>query len=627
MNNNFKYGLPALAVAIVAYQMVEVVYLLLEPWDFLNAHLTFALVLAYLPLLKTNKRDRPFILALLLLSLVATGYIHLHRGELEMRQGFPTALDTIVGAVLIVCILEACRRTTGSAVPILALVFIGYALFGRYLPGPLHTWEFTPAKIIAALTTNLTGVYGMLLEISAYYIFLFVVMGGILQVTAANTFFNIIGSIAARVRGGPAMSSVMTSALVGTTLGSTDANVALTGSFTIPLMKKSGYAPHQAAAIEAAASNGGMIMPPVMGAAAFVMANFIGVPYFTVVIAAILPALLYFFSVGLYVYLTAIKMDIKPTRLAVGKGIIKDLLVTAPGFLTPLVLITVLLGHGFSPRYAAFWGVVAVLATGLLMPGRRPSLRQWIQGVTNGALTGAGIAVSIASVAMIVEMLTLTGLGYRLPGVVEAWSQGSLPLALVITAIASLILGMGVPPTPAYLIVAIMAAPVLVKLGVPLLTAHLFVFYFAVMSMVTPPVAPAAVVGARLAETGYLKTSIESAKVAAVGFLVPFIFVASPIFILQPETTGTSWIITSIVAGLLMVVCIQAALVNCFLTKLRPIERGISLVGGVSFFLYLLFKTTFVPFVVGIASFIFLWHLQTMKRRVLKVATSDSRIP
>jgi len=618
VDKKLSYALRAVAIAAVAYQMVEVVRLVLEPWDFLNVHLTLALILAYLPLIRSGGRWRPLMLILLVLSLAATGYMHVNRLALEMRQGFPTPTDSVMGTVLIVCILEACRRTTGPAVPVLALIFILYALFGAFLPPPLHTYDFNLTSVIAALTTNLTGVYGPLIEISAYYIFLFVVMGGILQVTAANNFFTLIGTIAARIRGGPAMSSVVTSALVGTTLGSTDANVALTGSFTIPLMKRSGYAPHQAGAIESAASNGGMLMPPVMGAAAFVMADFIGVPYFTIVVAAILPAILYFCSVGLYVYLTAIKMDLQPSVEPFGRHQLKQLLITAPGFLAPLVVITILLASGYSPRYAAFWAVVTVVAAGLLTPGKRPSLRQWIDGITNGAVTGASIAISIVSVAMLVEILNLTGLGFRIPGVVESWSQGNLGLALVITAVASLILGMGVPPTPAYLIVAITAAPVLVRLGVPLLTAHLFVFYFAVMSMVTPPVAPAAVVGARLANAGYLKTSVEAAKAAAAGFLVPFIFVASPIFIFQPEKAGNAWMVSSMAAGLLMIVCVQAGLVNCFLTALRRFERASFFLAGLCFFLFLLLRNTYVPFAIGVTIFLFAIYWQLAQRRIAR---------
>ena len=615
MDEKLRFVLRAVAVAVVAYQMIEVVRLLLEPWDFLNAHLTFALVLAYLPLIRSGGRWRPFMIVLLLLSLVVAGYMYVNRPALEMRQGFPTPIDSVMGAILIVCILEACRRTSGPALPLLALLFILYALLGVYLPAPLYTDSFKLTSIIAALTTNLTGVYGQLLEISAYYIFLFVIMGGIMQVTAVANFVSVIGRLAARLRGGPAMSAVVSSALVGTCLGSTDANVVLTGSFTIPLMKKFGYAPHQAGAIESAASNGGMIMPPVMGAAAFVMADFIGVPYFTIAVAAVLPALLYFYSVGLYVYLTAVKMNLQPSVETFGREQLKQILITAPGFLAPLVVITTLLARGYSPRFAAFWAVVTVIAAGLLTPGKRPSLRQWVEGITSGALTGATIAISMVCVAMLVEVLTLTGLAFRLPGVVESWSQGNLGLALVLTAVASLILGMGVPPVAAYLIVAITAAPVLVRLGVPLLTAHLFVFYYAVMSMVTPPVAPAAVVGARLAGAGYLKTALEASKAAAAGFLVPFIFVASPIFIFQPEGSG-AWIITSMLAGLLMIVCLQAGLVNCFFTVLRRSEQLLFLVAGVCFFFYLLIQDTYIPSVAGVAILLFVVHRQATQRRI-----------
>lgn len=595
--------------------MVQVVYLVQNPPLHESTHLTLGLVIIYLVALAGNKKRWALTAALLVMALVATTYVHLSYTDLEWRQGFPTRLDTVVGVMLIIVVFDATRRTMGWAIPLLSLFFIGYAFFGNHFPSPFNTPKLDLVEIVAVSTTNLTGIYGRLLGVSAVFIFLFVVLGGIIQVTAASRFFNIVGNLAARtVRGGPAMSAVVTSALLGSTIGSISANIAVTGAFTIPLMKKMGYRPHEAAAIESAASNGGQIMPPVMGSVAFIMAEFTGIPYFAIAIASFIPALLYFASAGLYVQLTAMKRNLQPVREPFGRAEVKQLLVTAPAFLGPLTVIVLLFVNGFSPMFVAFWAVISSIVLGLILPGKKPSLREWIGAITKGAQTGATIAISLAAVGVVVEMLIQTGLAIKLPGLVEAWSQGNLAIALILVAISALILGMGMPTAPAYIIVAIAAAPVLVRMGLPLLPAHLFVLYFATISLITPPVGPGVLVACRLAGSGYLRTGFEATKVAVVAFLVPFIFVSSPIFILQPGGSFM-WSLTTIVAGLVMVLGAQVGFVNHFLVSLHPAERALSLVSAISLFVYIVVLPSYLVLMAGLALFAVLTFIQLRKRQ------------
>lgn len=607
--------------------MVNVVYPLQSSTEHLNTHLAFAFLLVFLSALRKNRKQWPVLVTLILLSIAVTVYVKIFYWELEASFGMLTTTDLVVGVVLIILVLEACRQAMGWVIPIVTLVFLAYAFFGSYLPaGPFHIAKIDPIEIVSMLTLQFggTGIYGILLEVSAYFIFLFTVMGGIMQVTGAPNFFRNLGiMVGSKLQGGPALMAVTGSALMGMVTGVATANIIVTGSFTIPLMKRVGYAPQEAAAIEAVASNGGQIMPPVMGATAFVMSVMTGIKYVTIMVAGFIPAVLYFLSLGLYVQLLAMKKKIVPMTTLGEKADIKQMLLSLPAFVVPLVVIIYLFLQGFSAMYVAFWGVVTSMLMAFIKPGKRLTWSEWLDGMTSGIMAGATIAITIAPMGIIVAILTVTGLGVKLPGIVEALSGGNLGIALILVMLVSLVLGMGVPTTPAYILVAIVAAPVLVKMGVGLLPAHFFVFYFAVMSLLTPPVAPAAIISSRLAGATYISTAIEASKAGVVGFLVPYIFVMNPIFLMQPGE-GLLEGMLALLAGLVMVTSVAVAFVNYYFTRLNILERVLFLTCAVGCFVYLVkipmvMISSYVLFGGAIILFILLTQNQVRRWRLSKV--------
>ena len=605
------------ALAMAAYHMVSTQYLLFGPVEHQNVHLGFALVLVYLGSLKRTGKYWPLTMGLLLCSLIPVLYVQFFYIDLEMRMDFPTQWDLVVGIFLLVAVLEGTRRALGMVLTLVALFFISYALLGHLFPRPFGISHISVSRLIYELSTGFTGVYGVVLAISANYIFLFVLLGGVMNAAGGPHFFREGGTIVGRMmKGGPAMTAVVGSSLVGSVTGATSANIAITGSFTIPLMKQAGYRPEQAAAIEAAASTGGQLMPPVMSAAAFLMAGITGIPYTRIMLAALIPAILYYLSVGLYVQLQAGKMNLQPFG---EKPNPREMLLSAPSFIIPLGVIIVLFIKDFSPMFVGFWAVVTSFVIGLLRKKTRPSLRRWIEAFTRGATTGATIAVSCACIGIMVKVLTMTGLGMRLPGIVEAWSAGNLFLALLMVMVASIILGCGVPTAPAYIMVAIVGAPVLIKMGLSVLQAHFFVFYYAVMSMLTPPVAPAAVVASGLAKAGFMKTAVEEVKPAIAGFLIPFMIIWCPILILEPQ--GSLFVgLLRLLALFVATVGIQIGLNDYFLVRCSGLERALYILSAAFLFLGAPFQgqLLFASVGAGLVLFTLLTIFQVRRKRTSK---------
>ncbi|MDP2643888.1 MAG: TRAP transporter fused permease subunit [Desulfobacterales bacterium] len=559
------------ALMMIAYHMVSTQYVLQDFIKHQNTHLGFSILLVYLMALKKAGRFWPLTLAFLLAGVVAVGYVQIYYLDIEFRMEFPTSTDLVIGALLIIVVLEGTRRALGMVLTAVALIFIAYALLGHMLPRPFGIFPISLTRLVYELSTGFSGIYGLVLTVSADYVFLFVLLGGILTVSGGPRFIREFGLVIGRkMRGGPAMTAVIASSLIGSVTGSPSANIAITGSFTIPMMKQTGYRPVQAAAIEAAASTGGQIMPPVMSAAAFLMAGLTGISYSRIMLAALLPAVLYYLSVGLYVHFQAMKMNVWPMDDETGD--IREILLSAPCFVVPLAVITFLFILDYSPMYVAFWGVIVSIGVGLIRKETRPTLSGWLEGFVAGATTGAVIGISSGCIGVMVKVLTMTGLGTRLPAMVETWSGGNLFLALIIVMIASLILGCGVPTAPAYIMVAIIGAPVLIKMGLTVLQAHFFVFYFAVMSMLTPPVAPAAVVSSSLAGSGFMKTAFEEIKPSIAGFLIPFMLIWCPMLLLEPQ--GSLLREAVILLGMFVaIICIQAGMNNYYLSRCGRYER------------------------------------------------------
>lgn len=544
-------------------------------------------------------------LILLLAGLVVTTYMKVNYEHLERVVGTPGTVDMIIGTILVIVVVEAARQAWGPILPIIAILFILYFFFGQHAPWGLAHGGLAVPTIISVLGIGFSGTLGVFLSVSANFIILFLIFGGLMEVMGIPRLILEVGKLAGRVlAGGPAQTAVVGSSVIGMVTGASVANVALTGVFTIPMMKKTGYSPETAGAIEATASSGGQLMPPIMGASVFVMAVIIGVPYVELMILGFIPALLYYYSVGLGVQVIALKEKISAPKEAIDTKLILKI---APVFLIPLAVIFVLLLMRMSPMYAAFYAIVAALVLCFMRKETRPTWSGLARGFANGAVLGAKIAVILSLVGIISQTLYSTGLGPRFMGLVEALSGGQLALALLMTVIVSIILGCGVPTVGAYILVALIVAPVLVRMGVGIIPAHFFVFYFAIIAALTPPVALAALAGAGIAGGNYWKTSVSAFKLAIAGFILPFFMVYNPVFLLQGGGPLTGAL--SLIAALIAMAALIAVIYNHFLTPITQWERAAYALCATSSFLYV-FTGNYILFALGVLLFLGLMMLQ-----------------
>ncbi|MCS7280916.1 MAG: TRAP transporter fused permease subunit [Desulfobacterota bacterium] len=454
---------------------------------------------------------------------------------------------------------------------------------GHLLPEPFYCHSLGVSKTISKLAIALeSGIY-QFLPISTNYIFLFAVFGCLLQALGGTDFFMECARLISRkLRGGPAMMAVVSSAMVGTVTGSGAANVLITGTFTIPLMKKHGYTPEQAGAIEAAAVSGGQIMPPIMGMVAFGMAGLTGIPYTYICIMAVIPALIYFFNCGMYVYLLSGKLQIG--KAVSGPAISKKkLFLSSLWFLVPFTVIVALLAAGRTVMFVAFWANVSLILLAVLT---KKSLTALFKGLVEGAIAGAGIASSVAAVGMIATTFTTSGLGVKMASGIEVWSGGSLFFALLIIWAVCIILGMVGLSLTAYIIVSLFAVPPLVKVGVPFEIAHFFVMYVAVFAFLTPPVAVVALIAARVAQANYIRTAMEAVKTAFAAYILPFAFPYCRLLLLRPVDLKAEILeVLSLVVGLFS---LQVAFVGHFIRKCDLLQRAFALTAS-SLFCMLLF--------------------------------------
>jgi TRAP transporter 4TM/12TM fusion protein len=560
------------------YHMVSTQRLFVGSFEHQNIHLFFVLVLTFLNTMREKKNGWVWAaqIGLLLLGVIGTFYVGFNLEHLEEAVGYPEPVDVVVGIVLMVLVLEGTRQAWGMTLPIVAALFMGYFLFGHLIPGPLHHRAFNFDYVISYLCIGLTGVYGTFLSISANQIFLFVVFGSLLSVIRITDFLYEMGKVVGRVlEGGPAQTAVVSSSLVGMVTGAAVANVAITGAFTIPYMKKVGYPSALAGGIEATASTGGQLMPPVMGAAAFLMAFFVGVPYAEIMLAGILPALFFYLAVFVGVQLVTVSSGIKAPREKPDYELIVRRL---PLFVIPLSVIIVLLLFRFSPMLAAFWAILTAVGLSLISQQTRPTPMALARCLAKGAMVGAKIGVSLCVVGMVSQTLVTTGLGSKLAGLVETLSGGNIMIALIITMLVSILLGCGVPPVAAYSLVAIVTVPALVRMGVLPISAHFFCFYFSIISAVTPPVALGALAGAGIAGASYFKTAMNAFKLSIGGFIIPYLIVYNPILNLQVK--DSVWAVGSLVSIPLALVALTAFIYNVGLCKLSKTERMISLLSS-----------------------------------------------
>jgi TRAP transporter 4TM/12TM fusion protein len=612
-------------VVMTLYQLV-ITQILFLPFDLSKVlHLGFGLVLVFLSKAKEEQKYWWLNPVLVLCAVLVTLYCYVFYDDLMMRIGLPIPEDIIFAVLLILIVLEATRRAFGLVLPIFCLVWIAYGVFGHFIPGVLHVPYFGAEHIITKMALDFTGVYGQILGISLSYIFLFIVFGALMKATGTIKFFEQIGRLTGRTfRGGTALSAISTSALFGMVTGAASSNVVLTGSFTIPAMKKAGFTPEQAGGVEASASTVGQVMPPVMGAAAFLMADFVEKPYAYICWVAILPALYTFLGMAIYVQLQAMKNHISPAIGGVDYG---QLIRFSYLFVIPLFVLIFLLARGFSPSYAVFWTIVLLVALSMLRKESRLPFKTWMNAVVDGAVMGSGIAVMCATTGIVVSIIIMSGLGIKFPAAIESVSGGSLIVILFLTMLVTLILGCGMPTTAAYMLVALVVAPALMKSGVAILPAHFFVFFYACFSLVTPPVAPAAVTASALARGKFFRTGVEATKVSAAAFILPFFMLRCPVLFLQPESLWKG-MVDLLGIGLLLV-AVEVAAVGYYLGECR--NRGRLFMGASAgcVAIYLFNGINSLPFgLAGLVIFLSLTGVQLCKRsRSTRMAPSRAGVP
>ena len=548
-----------------------------------SLHLAFIMVIVFLVYPVGKARHKPWMdaidIVLILLSLLSFGYVVYYYDDISVRELMASPVSTnqlILGAIAIILILEATRRTIGIPLMIVVMVALTYVYAGQYFPGGfVHKgWSFE--KIIAIMYLSMDGIYGVPLGVSATYAFLFILFGAFLHATGVGQFFiTLATSVAGRARGGPAKIAVVASALFGTISGATMANVFSTGNFTIPMMKRLGYRPNFAGAVEAVASAGGQIMPPVMGAVAFVMSDVTGIPYLQIVKAAILPALLYFFALMMMIHFEAIKLDLRglpPEEVPALRNVMRNLYL-----LGPVILLVVILIAGFSPFRAAFFAIVGCVFVSMFRAETRLNLRGFALTLEKGARDAVMIAAATGCAGIIVGAVAMTGVAVEVTGLILSFGQEFLLIPLMLTMFACIIMGMEMPTVPAYIIVAALAVPTLIKIGVPVMPAHLFALYFAVVAVITPPVCSAAYAAASISGGDMLMTGLTATRLGIVAFVVPYMFVYSPALLMNAPWPR---VLLAIVTAMVGVISLAAGLERFFFEAMKKYEVPCFIAGG-----------------------------------------------
>ena len=538
----------------------------------------FALVLTFLGFSakrKGGKKDGiPFydwILAALSVAIVA--YLFVNYKELVMRGGSPLTMDVVMGVIAILLVIEAARRVVGLPLVIVALCFLVYTFLGPYLPGMLGHRGYGIDRVASQLYITLEGILSTPMSAATTFVFAFIVFGCFQEATGgAKQFIDLAFSLTGKYVGGPAKTAVVASGLLGTISGSSLANVVTTGTFTIPLMKKTGYKASFAGGVEASSSSAGQIMPPVMGAAAFIMAETTGIPYLRICGAAAIPAMLYYLAVFLSFDLEARRLGLKGLPKEAIPKFLPTLAKNAP-LLIPLVSIIVLMFMGFSPLRAALVSTLVMFIVSCFSKQTRLTPLGFIEALKKSAYNAISVTVACAVCGIITGVITLTGLGLKLSDLILAASGGVLLPTMFLTMIASIILGMGLPTTAKYIVLAAIAAPAMTRLGVPLVGAHLFILYFGVIAELTPPVALTSYAGAAVAKAPGMETALQGLRISIAAFFIPFMFVLYPSLIF--ENASTVGMITGLISSLLGVICLAAAAIGYMFGQLKMWKRGI----------------------------------------------------
>lgn len=575
-------------------------------------HLMVMLVIVFL-LFPRNKALTATEMVAKLVGVVLSVWVSLYAiirwQDIIESGGLTNEMDTVMGIIMVLLVLEATRRSIGIVLSIVAVVFLIYPFVGSYLPGILMTKAYGPERVFNWLFITTQGIYGIPISVSANYIILFCIYGGFLnEFGVGDFFFKLSASLTANLRAATAKTAIVFSTLVGMISGSAAGNVAVTGSITIPMMIRNGYRPEVAGAVEACASTGGQIMPPIMGAAAFIMAEIIGVPYSSIMKAAIIPALLYFLTIFIIVHLHAQKGNIDFAEAKQDAMSARQVLKEGWYFIIPIATLIGLLVYGYSPFKGAYYSILSLLVV-YLVAKRDFSyafLEKVVKAIREGAYDALSIALACAAAGIIVGVLTLTGVGTKMATLIIDVSQGSLLIALILTMVTSLVLGMGLPTTAAYLILATVVAPALVKMGLSELSAHMFVFFYGCISTITPPVALAAYVAAGLAGANADRVGWIAFRFGAVSFILPFMFVFGPSLLMEGTVLGIIWTVMVSIAGVFMIAASVVGYLKVLLTRWL---RVLLFVGGMS-----LINEGIYTDMIGLSMFAFVYIWVSRKR-------------
>ena len=576
----------ALAVAWSVFQLYTAATGLFDLLIQLPIHVAFAVALGFLTP-TSDSGDPPAWRRLsdpaaALLALACGAYYVVNNARLISRMPFvdePRSLDVVVGVLFILLLLETARRHIGPALVIMAVLFAVYAFVGPALPGFLSHGGVSFTRLVDQQVLTVEGIFGVPTLVSATFIYLFVVFGAVMARGGLLRFFTDFAlAVAGATRGGAGKVAVIASGLFGTVNGSAIANAVTTGSFTIPLMLRAGYRPAFAAGVEATASMGGQLIPPVMGAAAFIMAETLGVPYSTIAFAAIIPGILYFVAVGVMVHFEAARQGL-PVLARADLPRLTTVLARDAHLLIGPALLLYLLVQGRSPLFAGFWALIAAVLMSAVRADTRLGLRDVVGVLVDGARNAMPVALACAVVGIVVGVVSVTGLGLKLASGIVGIAGGNLFVTLVLTMIAALVLGTGLPTSATYIITSIMAAPALIQLGVPKLVAHMFVFYFGILADLTPPTAISTYATSSIAGADVWRTQWLAMMLALSGFVIPFSFAYDPALLMINATPLQ--VVWRTVAATVGIVMLGTGLIGYLRRATSAWQRAVLLVGAV----------------------------------------------
>ena len=536
------------------------------------------------------------------LSVAAIVYLLYDYEALITRNSLPSDLDLVMGGIMILLILEATRRAVGWVLVIVAVVFLIYTAFGEHMPGVFAHRPYPISRIISYQYMTIEGMFGVPLGVCATFISLFVIYAAFLEKSGGGkVFMDLAFGLTGWTSGGPAKAAIIGSTFFGTMSGSAIANVVSTGTFTIPLMKKTGFEKNFAGAVEAVASTGGMIMPPMMGAAAFIMAEYLSTPYIKICMYALFPALLYYFAVFVMVHLTAKRMGMTGLkREELPK--IGEALKAGWHLIISVVVLVVLLALGFSPMMAALYCVILLLICATLRRSTRMSPRQIYDALGSAAKGMCTVSAACACAGIVIGTVTLSGVGFQVSDFITESSGGHLFVALFFTAVVSLIMGMGLPVTACYLLLAILGAPALEIMGAPLAAAHLFVLYYGILSAITPPVALAAYAAAGVSGGDPMRVGYTACKLGVVAFVIPFIFVYEPALLLIGEW---KYVLMAVITATIATTLLGVALMGFLYRPIGYVPRIIFFISGLTL-MFPGLKTDTIGFLIATATVLIL---------------------